>query len=100
MNDYFAYIVGIGGEHFETRAAEDKKNSLFVKTVLIGADGKEVPLNYLLAKSDTGWRIINVVAEGVSDLSLKRAEYTAVIGSSGIDALIAKLKVKVASYGP
>lgn len=97
---YADNFKSLDGEHFETRAAEDKKNSLFVKTVLIGADGKEVPLNYLLAKSDTGWRIINVVAEGVSDLSLKRAEYTAVIGSSGIDALIAKLKVKVASYGP
>jgi phospholipid transport system substrate-binding protein len=39
-----------------------------------------------------------VIAEGVSDLALKRSEYGAVIGKEGIDALIAKLEAKIASY--
>ncbi|MSR15237.1 MAG: hypothetical protein EXR86_11860 [Gammaproteobacteria bacterium] len=95
---YAENFDGFGGEHFETRAVEDKKNAQLVKTALVKTDGKEVSLNYLLVKSGEMWRIVNVVAEGVSDLSLKRAEYTAVIGSSGIDALIAKLNAKVASY--
>jgi phospholipid transport system substrate-binding protein len=90
---------GFGGERFETRTVENKKDAQLVKTALVKTDGKEVALNYLLVKSGGMWRIVNVVAEGVSDLSLKRAEYTAVIGSSGIDALIAKLNAKVASYG-
>lgn len=96
---YAENFDGYGGERFETRTVEDKKNAQLVKTALVKTDGKEVELNYLLAKNAGVWRIINVVAEGVSDLSLKRAEYTAVIGSSGIDALIAKLNAKVASYG-
>ncbi len=96
---YAQNFKSFGGERFETRAKEDKKKAQLVKTVLIKADGKEVSLNYLLAKTQGVWRIINVVAQGVSDLSLKRAEYTAVIGSDGIDALIAKLNAKVASYG-
>jgi phospholipid transport system substrate-binding protein len=85
------------GEKFETRGSESRKNAELVRTVLVKTDGKEISLNYLLAE-DGVWRIVNVIAEGVSDLSLKRAEYTAVIGSDGIDGLIAKLNAKVASY--
>lgn len=95
---YAENFKSFSGERFETRAHEDKKSAQLVKTALVKTDGKEVSLNYLLAKSKGMWRIVNVVAEGVSDLSLKRAEYTAVIGSEGIDALIAKLNAKVASY--
>lgn len=95
---YAENFRSFAGEQFETRATEDMKTAQLVKTALVKRDGKEVSLNYLLAKSEGVWRIINVVADGVSDLSLKRAEYTAVIGSEGIDALIAKLNAKVASY--
>ena len=38
---------------------------------------------------------MNVVAKGVSDLSLKRAEYTAVIDSEGFDSLLNRLRGKV-----
>ncbi|MGD9602120.1 MAG: ABC transporter substrate-binding protein [Gammaproteobacteria bacterium] len=96
---YADNFKSFGGERFETRSTEDKKSAQLVKTALVKPDGKEVSLNYLLARKDDLWRIVNVVADGVSDLSLKRAEYTAVIGSEGIDALIAKLEAKVASYG-
>jgi phospholipid transport system substrate-binding protein len=96
---YAENFKSFGGERFATRATEDKKTAQLVKTVLIKTDGKEVSLNYLLANDKGKWRIVNVVAQGVSDLSLKRAEYTAVIGSTGIDTLIAKLNAKVASYG-
>lgn len=87
------------GEKFLTRGSEARKTAQLVRTVLVKTDGKEVSLNYLLAEKAGVWRIVNVIAEGVSDLSLKRAEYTAVIGSDGIDGLIAKLNAKVASYG-
>jgi phospholipid transport system substrate-binding protein len=96
---YAENFKSFGGERFETRVKEDKKNAQLVKTALVKTDGKEVSLNYLLTKNKEMWQIVNVIAEGVSDLSLKRAEYTAVIGSDGIDALIAKLNAKVASYG-
>ena len=39
---------------------------------------------------------MNVVAQGVSDLSLKRADYTAVIKSEGFDSLINRLEKKIA----
>ena len=72
---------------------------MLVKTVLVKVDGDKVTLDYLLRKSDGLWRIVNVIAEGVSDLSLKRADYTAVIKNEGFNSLITQLNGKVASYG-
>jgi len=70
-----------------------------VRTVIIDSDGDETSLDYLLTRERGEWRIVNVVAAGVSDISLKRSEYATVIGQEGIEGLIAKLKAKVASYG-
>jgi phospholipid transport system substrate-binding protein len=51
-----------------------------------------VSLEYLLQPDGDDWRIINIVADGVSDLALKRAEYQRVFSSAGISGLIAELE--------
>jgi phospholipid transport system substrate-binding protein len=92
---YATNFSAFDGERFETRDSEDSRGSRIVRTVLVKQDGEEVSLNYMLRKSNETWRIINVVAQGVSDLSLKRAEYTAVIDSEGFDSLLERLRKKV-----
>jgi phospholipid transport system substrate-binding protein len=87
-----------GGEVFETLGEEVKKETSLVRTQILKTDGKTVSLNYVLQKAGDRWRIVNVIAEGVSDLALKRTEYGAVIAKEGIDALIARLDAKIASY--
>lgn len=52
-------------------------------------DAEDVPLEYLLEQRPDGWKIINIIADGVSDLALKRAEYQRVLGGGTIDDLIA-----------
>jgi phospholipid transport system substrate-binding protein len=53
----------------------------------------DVSMEYLLQQDENGaWRIINIVADGVSDLALKRAEYQRVFAAGGIEALIAELE--------
>jgi ABC-type transporter MlaC component len=47
---------------------------------------------YLLQRDGEDWEIINIVADGVSDLALKRAEYQRLFASGGIDGLIAALE--------
>lgn len=96
---YASNFSSFSGERFETRSSEAKRDNMLVKTVLVKGDGDPVTLDYLLRKSDGMWRIVNVIAEGVSDLSLKRADYTAVIKNEGFNSLITQLNGKVASYG-
>ena len=41
---------------------------------------------------------MNVFADGVSDLALKRAEYTETVQKKGFAALVALLKAQIAGY--
>ena len=49
----------------------------------------------MLQKKESVWRIINVIAEGVSDLSIKRADYTLFLGSNSLGALAKTLNNKI-----
>lgn len=90
---------GYSGEGFKTIAAEElKRGQRLVKTVLIKANGEEIELDYVLQRNNDQWRIINVIAEGVSDLSLKRADYTAYIKKNGFDALLKELHEKIQNH--
>lgn len=83
------------GESFVTGDTQESRGTHIVRTHLEQQDGTQIPLNYLLRKNDDGWKIVNVVAQGVSDLSLKRAEYTAIIQDEGFDSLLSRLHEKV-----
>ncbi len=90
---------GYSGERFKTISRQElKRGHRLVKTVLIKANGEEIELDYILYKNNDQWRIINVIAEGVSDLSLKRADYTSYLKKKGVDALLKKLNEKIQNY--
>ena len=74
---------------------ELNKGRLLVKTELQRPDEDPVRMDYLLQKNDDGWRIISVIADGVNDLSLKRAEYATIIREKGFDGLIGDIREKI-----
>ena len=45
--------------------------------------------------SEGQWMIISVIANGVNDLSLKRAEYATVIKDKGFQGLVADVTDKI-----
>ncbi|MEM7541285.1 MAG: ABC transporter substrate-binding protein [Pseudomonadota bacterium] len=92
---YASNFDSFAGQHFETVSSTEARRGQIVKTHLVASDGTKIPFNYMLRKSDSGWRIVNVIAQGISDLSLKRAEYAAVIKSSGFGTLLSLLDEKV-----
>ena len=63
-----------------------------VSAILHPEGGESVTLNYVLHDIDTGeWKVINVVANGVSDLALKRAEFQRVLQDGGFAGLLEHL---------
>ena len=97
--NYASRFDGYSGERFVTvsnKAA--RKGRELVRTVLEvnNSTADNVSLDYLLQRSDASWRIVNVIANGVSDLSLKRADYGAIIKSQGLDSLITRLNAQIA----
>jgi len=55
----------------------------------------DIPMEYLLNDGAQGWRIVNVIADGVSDLALRRAEYQRVLAEGSVADLIAELESQV-----
>ena len=89
---YASNFSGFSGEQFKTLSADEKRGRYVVRTVIVKSDGEEIPLDYVVSENDGLWQIVNVIAAGVSDLSLKRADYTAVINSEGFDSLLARFE--------
>ncbi|MBE7563845.1 ABC transporter substrate-binding protein [Acidithiobacillus sp. HP-6] len=96
---YAARFDNYEGEHFAVVNSETMQpGTEGVFSTLTMRNGKVHHFDYLLQQQDGQWRIVNVVADGVSDLSLKRSEYDETIKSKGFPALIAHLKAQIAQY--
>lgn len=89
------------GEVFKYQGTESlNKKRLLVQTHLSKADGETVSLEYLMHQRNGNWHIMSVVAQGVNDLSLKRAEYTSIFKTKGLDGLITELRKKIKNLEP
>ena len=71
---------------------------ILIQTQLIKSEGGRVRLDYVLHHDENQWRIINIITDAVSDLALKRADYTTFLKTKGFDAMIVKLNDKIAQY--
>jgi phospholipid transport system substrate-binding protein len=85
------------GQEFETLRAEDSlAGTVLVHTRLIDPGNEDVQLNYRLREVDGRWKIIDIYLNGtVSELALRRSEYSALIKREGLDALITALDQKI-----
>jgi phospholipid transport system substrate-binding protein len=96
---YAANFDTYSGERFKVVSEKELSSGrILVQGQLIKSDGGQVQLDYLLYRIDNQWRIINVIADGVSDLALKRADYSVFLKNKGFKALLAKLNEKIAEY--
>jgi len=96
---YAARFKSFNGERFVTLgtdAGRRQGESLVRTHIERPASGKPpVSLQYLLkASADGSPRVVNVVADGVSDLSLKRTEYAAALKEGRFSDLIGRLEAK------
>jgi phospholipid transport system substrate-binding protein len=85
------------GPKFATGETKDSGSRKQVRTKLTPAHDEPVTLDYFLQKNGEDWRVINVIANGVSDLALRSSQYDKVFGQSGFDGLIEKLKKQIAA---
>lgn len=96
---YAHHFKDYDGESFVFESLEETgKGGVVVHSLLKIPDEKDVKFDYMLKENGNTWRIINIIANGVSDLALKRTEYTSVLQREGFDALIAKINEKIDNY--
>ena len=93
---YASRFNGYDGEEFQELAREAlRRGRVLIRTELRRAHDEPVALDYLLHEKQGKWYIVSVSANGVNDLSLKRAEYAAVIKEKGYNGLVMEILSKI-----
>lgn len=82
---------GYSGQQFVTDEVRAVRTGDVVRTRLLREAEADVTLDYFLRAG----RVFNVVADGVSDLSLRRADYSSIIKTEGFAALLTHIQRKI-----
>jgi phospholipid transport system substrate-binding protein len=71
------------------------KKIVSIKAIIKETDRGDIDVVFKVRKNKAGqWKVFDMVAEGISLIRSKRAEFTPVIKRQGIDAVIQVMKVK------
>jgi phospholipid transport system substrate-binding protein len=95
--NYAGNFDDYSGQTFETLGEEESTHgTMIVRSRLVDPNGEETQLNYRLRPVDGEWKIIDVYLNGtVSELALRRSEYSSLIQREGLDSLIVALNQKI-----
>jgi phospholipid transport system substrate-binding protein len=99
VSTYADRFEAYSGQQFEVLTAEPSRyDTVMVRTRIIPVDEEPVELDYRLRGADGAWRIIDVFMNGtVSELALRRSEYSSVFKRDGFEALLSSVEEKIAS---
>jgi len=85
------------GLEFEVRSDEaGPRDFRTVMGSLRKRGGERVEFEYLMQRRGARWVVLNVTADGVSDLAVKKVEYAEILDDGGIDRLLAELEQQIA----
>jgi phospholipid transport system substrate-binding protein len=89
---YASRFKTYAGERFDTLDTLPQPDGLqlvHAKLQPLGDDA--VSFDYVLHLVDGRWKIVNIIADGVSDLALRSAQYDKLFKQQGFDGLLAEL---------
>ena len=95
--NYAGRFTGYTGEEFVTVGTEEAaRGTRVVLTKILIPDEEDVELNYRMIERDGAWRVVDVFLNGtVSELALRRSEYSAALKRDGFEQLIASVETKI-----
>jgi phospholipid transport system substrate-binding protein len=93
---YVSSFNGYNGQRFtinpETRIVGDEQ---VVRTKIVPVSGDGHDLDYVMRQDSSGWRIVDVLADGaVSRVAVQRSDFRQLIRQGGAPALGQRLKIK------
>ena len=96
--NYAGRFTGYTGEQFVTLGEEEaRRETRMVLTKIVLPDDDDVQLNYRLMQRAGVWKVIDVYLNGtVSELALRRSEYSAALKREGFEKLVASVETKIA----
>lgn len=95
--NYAGRFKGYTGEVFITIGVEDASHGTrVVLTKIVIPKEKDVQLNYRMIERNGSWKVIDVFLNGtVSELALRRSEYSSALKRNGFERLVASVETKI-----
>lgn len=81
---------GFSGQSFEIVGQKPASlGTLIIQTLLKRPSDNDVRLDYRMREKESSWKVIDIYAKGrVSEIALRRSEYSAILKRGGMDLLI------------
>ncbi len=96
ITTYASRFANIGTDDFAVIDAVEAGDDVYeVNAVIHRSDADDVPMRYQLRLDGENWRIVNVFADGVSELGLMRSEYFDILEAGGLEALLGELESQI-----
>lgn len=98
ISNYAGRFSDYTGEEFRTVGKEPAaRDTILVLTRVEVPNDEDVDLNYRLRETREGWRIIDIYLKGtVSELALRRSEYSSTLKRDGFEDLATAIDEKIA----
>jgi phospholipid transport system substrate-binding protein len=100
VSSYTANFDSFAGQKFEVSSATRPlgNNEAIVTSSLVRADKSPVRLDYVMRKDASGWKVVDVLADGsISRVAVQRSDFRHLLQTGGVPALVAGLQSKVAN---
>lgn len=97
ISTYAARFDRFEGQRFEVLGNEPAaRETLMVQTHIVPAGEEAVAIDYRMLQTGGAWRIIDVHLRGtVSELALRRSEYSSVVKREGFESLVDSLEDRI-----
>jgi phospholipid transport system substrate-binding protein len=93
ISNYTYNFNEFDGQKFEVDPAPTSRGEDKIVTArIISKSGTTTTLLYRMREVDGGWKVLDVLSNGVSELILRRSDFSAAVTSGGAPALIAHLE--------
>lgn len=87
---------GYANEQFVVKNTKELPDgAVVVETQMTRVNDEPINFNYLMRRTDDGWRIGDILFGAVSEMANRRSEFSSVIRRDGINGLITELNKKV-----
>jgi phospholipid transport system substrate-binding protein len=99
VTTYASRFAAIGPETFESVSSKLMDDDSAEVTALIHrAEGEPVEMVYEIQLEGEDWRIVQILADGVSELGLMRSSYYEILDTDGLAGLIETIEAEIAGY--
>jgi phospholipid transport system substrate-binding protein len=95
---YVANFDNYTGQRFQVSPSPRRlgNGDIIVQTQLVETTGSHAELDYVMRKTSSGWKVIDVLADGsISRVAVQRSDFRGLLARGGVPALIASLARKV-----